>query len=129
MTTDEEAEAFLDGDLSDLDFTQFKPTRFQFTDEHVRQESVARPKSVTSRPLISQLPAGTPAPRTGLYEQRGPRGGRTGQQADTVRGQPLPPTPSGRTWMLVEPADRTGDVKNRRSAQLKGGERRPKRDK
>jgi predicted DNA binding CopG/RHH family protein len=30
MTTDEEAEAFLDTDLSDLDFTQFKPVRFQF---------------------------------------------------------------------------------------------------
>jgi len=25
MTTDEEAEAFLDQDLSDLDFTQFRP--------------------------------------------------------------------------------------------------------
>jgi len=31
MTTDEEAEAFLDSDLSDLDFTQFKPVRFRFS--------------------------------------------------------------------------------------------------
>jgi predicted DNA binding CopG/RHH family protein len=30
MTTDEEAEAFLDQDLSDLDFSQFKPVRFEF---------------------------------------------------------------------------------------------------
>jgi predicted DNA binding CopG/RHH family protein len=30
MTTDEEAEAFLDQDLSDLDFSQFVPTRFEF---------------------------------------------------------------------------------------------------
>lgn len=30
MTTDEEAEAFLERDLSDLDFSQFKPVRFEF---------------------------------------------------------------------------------------------------
>ena len=29
MTTDAEAEAFLDQDLSDLDFTQFKPTNWE----------------------------------------------------------------------------------------------------
>jgi predicted DNA binding CopG/RHH family protein len=29
--TDEEAEAFLEQDLSDLDFSQFKPTRFEFS--------------------------------------------------------------------------------------------------
>jgi predicted DNA binding CopG/RHH family protein len=28
--TDEEAEAFLEQDLSDLDFAQFKPIRFEF---------------------------------------------------------------------------------------------------
>lgn len=30
MTTDEEAEAFLMQDLSDLDLSQFKPMRFEF---------------------------------------------------------------------------------------------------
>jgi predicted DNA binding CopG/RHH family protein len=30
MTTDAEAEAFLDQDLSDLDFSQFKPVKFEF---------------------------------------------------------------------------------------------------
>jgi predicted DNA binding CopG/RHH family protein len=30
MMTDEEAEAFLEQDLSDLDFSQFKPVRFEF---------------------------------------------------------------------------------------------------
>jgi predicted DNA binding CopG/RHH family protein len=30
LKTDEEAEAFLDQDLSDLDFSQFKPVRFEF---------------------------------------------------------------------------------------------------
>ena len=29
MTTDEEAEAFLDQDLSDLDFTQFRPADWE----------------------------------------------------------------------------------------------------
>jgi predicted DNA binding CopG/RHH family protein len=30
LRTDEQAEAFLDQDLSKLDFSQFKPTRFEF---------------------------------------------------------------------------------------------------
>ena len=30
LTTDAEAEAFLDQDLSDLDFSQFKPIQFEF---------------------------------------------------------------------------------------------------
>ena len=30
MTNDEEAEAFLEQDLSDLDFSQFKPVKFEF---------------------------------------------------------------------------------------------------
>jgi predicted DNA binding CopG/RHH family protein len=30
LKTDQEAEAFLNRDLSDLDFTQFKPVRFEF---------------------------------------------------------------------------------------------------
>lgn len=30
LKTDEEAEAFLEQDLSDLDFSQFKPLRFEF---------------------------------------------------------------------------------------------------
>jgi predicted DNA binding CopG/RHH family protein len=36
MTTDEEAEAFLDQDLSDLDFSQFKPFRFEFANKTAR---------------------------------------------------------------------------------------------
>ena len=34
--TDAEAEAFLDQDLSDLDFSQFKPTNFTFTKKNER---------------------------------------------------------------------------------------------
>jgi hypothetical protein len=48
---------------------------------------------------------GTPAPKSGLYEKIGPRGGRTGEEADSTRGKPLPPTQkSGETWALVRPA-------------------------
>lgn len=51
------------------------------------------------------LPAGTPTPKSGIYEQLGPRGGRTGEQADSTRGKPLPPTDSGnKGWTLVKPA-------------------------
>jgi predicted DNA binding CopG/RHH family protein len=36
LKTDEEAEAFLDQDLSDLDFSQFKPVRFEFEKKAAR---------------------------------------------------------------------------------------------
>jgi len=48
---------------------------------------------------------GTPAPKSGIYQQVGPRGGQTTQQADSTRGKPLPPTGKpGSTWELVKPA-------------------------
>ncbi|GAA3133257.1 hypothetical protein GCM10020255_007930 [Rhodococcus baikonurensis] len=55
---------------------------------------------VASKPLKS----GTPAPASGQYEIRGPRGGSAGGQERTVvRGEPLPPTPkSGQTYDLVD---------------------------
>jgi hypothetical protein len=56
------------------------------------------------------LPPGTRAPRSGIYEQVGPRGGRTNEQADSTRGNPLPPTDvPGRSWTLVKPAHHKGD--------------------
>jgi predicted DNA binding CopG/RHH family protein len=36
LKTDEEAEAFLDQDLSDLDFAQFKPLRFELQNKTAR---------------------------------------------------------------------------------------------
>jgi predicted DNA binding CopG/RHH family protein len=36
LTSDEDAEAFLDQDLSDLDFSQFKPQRFEFEPKSAR---------------------------------------------------------------------------------------------
>jgi len=48
---------------------------------------------------------GTRAPVSGIYEQVGPRGGRTGEEADSTRGKPLPPTEKpGTTWILARPA-------------------------
>jgi predicted DNA binding CopG/RHH family protein len=36
MTTDQEADAFLEQDLSDLDFSRFKPVRFEFETKAAR---------------------------------------------------------------------------------------------
>lgn len=50
------------------------------------------------------LKPGTPAPRSGQYEQLGPRGGRTGDERTVVRGEPLPPTSKpGMSYKLVDP--------------------------
>ena len=54
------------------------------------------------------LPPGTKTPVSGIYEQVGPRDGRTGEQADSTCRHPLPPAPKGRTWDLVEPAHHKG---------------------
>jgi len=44
-------------------------------------------------------------PRSGIYEQVGPRGGQTGAQSDTTRGRPLPPTAkSGADWEIIREA-------------------------
>jgi hypothetical protein len=47
---------------------------------------------------------GEEAPRSGQYEQTGPRGGRTGVERTVVEGEPLPPTPKpGMGYVLVDP--------------------------
>ena len=51
------------------------------------------------------LKPGTPTPVSGIYEQVGPRGGKTDEQADSTKSNPLPPTDRpGMTWKLVVPA-------------------------
>jgi predicted DNA binding CopG/RHH family protein len=45
LTTDAEAEAFLEQDLSDLDFSQFKPVRFEF-EKKTAQLNMRLPKSL-----------------------------------------------------------------------------------
>jgi predicted DNA binding CopG/RHH family protein len=55
LKTDKEAEAFLAGDLSHLDFSQFKPARFEFEkkDEQINMR--------VPRPLLAALKAGAKA--------------------------------------------------------------------
>ena len=51
----------------------------------------------------SGLKPGQTAPRSGQYQQIGPRGGR-GPEVTSVRGEPLPPTnTAGSTYRLVDP--------------------------
>jgi hypothetical protein len=103
MTTDEEAETFLGSDLSDIDFAQFKTVRFEFSDQ--REHPKKRGSPAVARPSDSQpvhLSPGTPAPKSGVYQQTGPRGGRPGEIVTSVRGSPLPAAPKGRAWTLVQ---------------------------
>jgi hypothetical protein len=49
------------------------------------------------------LRPGERAPRSGQYQQIGPRGGK-GKEVTVVRGEPLPPTPSkGSSYKIVDP--------------------------
>ena len=51
----------------------------------------------------SGLKPGQTAPRSGQYQQVGPRGGH-GPEVTSVKGEPLPPTPTaGSTYRLVDP--------------------------
>lgn len=54
--------------------------------------------------MSDPLKPGQTAPRSGQYEQVGPRGGHTGDERTVVRGEPLPPTPKpGMGYRLVDP--------------------------
>jgi hypothetical protein len=53
---------------------------------------------------ISGLKPGQTVPKSGLYQQIGPRGGK-GPEVTSVKGEPLPPVPTrGTTYKLVDPA-------------------------
>jgi hypothetical protein len=59
--------------------------------------------------LHVQMPPGAKAPRSGIYEQVGVRGGRPHEQGDSTRGKPLPPTATGKQgWKLIQPAHDEG---------------------
>jgi predicted DNA binding CopG/RHH family protein len=51
LTTDEEVEAFLEQDLSGLDFSQFKPVRFEF------EKKAARVNMRLPEPLLEAVKA------------------------------------------------------------------------
>ena len=55
------------------------------------------------RTKTSGLKPGEVAPKSGQYQQLGPRGGK-GPEVTSVKGEPLPPTPTkGSTDTLVDP--------------------------
>ncbi|PJG48591.1 hypothetical protein CAF53_10360 [Sphingobium sp. LB126] len=59
--------------------------------------------SAWSKVMSKPLKPGSPAPRSGQYQQIGPRGG-AGAERTVVRGEPLPPTPKpGMGYRLVDP--------------------------
>ncbi len=51
------------------------------------------------------LKPGDRAPRSGIYDMIGPRGGITGEQVVSTHNKPLPPTPKpGQAYRLADPA-------------------------
>lgn len=51
---------------------------------------------------MKQIKPGQTAPKSGQYQQIGPRGGK-GNEVTVVKGEPLPPTPAkGTTYKLVD---------------------------
>jgi len=53
---------------------------------------------------MGKLKLGQPAPKSGQYEQVGPRGGRTGKEITAPKGHTLPPTDKpGQGYILVDP--------------------------
>jgi hypothetical protein len=52
---------------------------------------------------MATLKPGTPTPKSGQYERVGPRGGSTGLEVTSTRGNPLPPTQKpGQGYRLVD---------------------------
>lgn len=62
LTTDEEAEAFLMQDLSDLDFSQFKPVHFEFEKKEV-QVNMRVPQSLLDEVKSKAKATGMPYTR------------------------------------------------------------------
>ncbi len=57
------------------------------------------------------LTPGTPAPNSGQYGVRGPRGGMSRKEITSVKGEPLPPTP--KPGMRYDLVDRTRNQSGR----------------
>jgi len=54
--------------------------------------------------LRQGLKPGQIAPFSAQYEVIGPRGGRTGREVQSEKGNPMPPTPKpGQVYVVVDP--------------------------
>lgn len=54
--------------------------------------------------MAKPLKPGTDAPKSGQYQEVGPRGGQPGREVTVPKGRPLPPTTGpGRGYELVDP--------------------------
>jgi predicted DNA binding CopG/RHH family protein len=62
MTTDEEAEAFLEQDLSDLDFSQFKRVHFEFA-KKTAQVNMRLPEALLAAVKARSVARGIPYTR------------------------------------------------------------------
>ena len=62
MTTDEEAEAFLDQDLSDLDYAQFRPSSFE-AEKKTARVTMRRPESLMAAVKAKAAARGVPYQR------------------------------------------------------------------
>ena len=92
LMTDQEAEAFLESDLSDLDFSQFKSGRLRL-------------KQSSDSARETRLSPGTAHSQSSGYQRLGPRARKTGERV-TTRGRTAAiqePAPSG-TYRLFEQA-------------------------
>jgi hypothetical protein len=59
--------------------------------------------------MADKLKPGQEVPRSGQYEQIGPRGGRTGLEVTSTRGERLPPTPKpGMSYRLADATKHKG---------------------
>lgn len=54
---------------------------------------------------------GEKTPRSGQYEKTGPRGGKTGEEITSTKGNTLPPSKPGYTFTLADPTIHKGDSK------------------
>jgi len=53
---------------------------------------------------VSKIKPGNPAPKSGQYEEVGPRGGHTGKEVTLPKGHTAPPTTKpGNSYTLVDP--------------------------
>lgn len=57
---------------------------------------------MAKRPKTSGLRSGTKTPVSGQYRRVGSRGGESGAEVTSTKGNPLPPAKKGETFRLID---------------------------